>query len=87
MNIYVSSYAQRKFKKLVKSNPKLSDKIDKKLKLFSENPAHPSLRSHKLTGRKVEEWNISIAEDLRLIFQRVEDGILVVDLGSHEEVY
>jgi addiction module RelE/StbE family toxin len=87
MKTYVSSYAQRKFKKLAKTNPELSGKIDKKLNLFSKNPTHPSLRLHKLTGRKVEEWSISIAEDLRLIFQRIEDGILVVDFGSHDEVY
>jgi addiction module RelE/StbE family toxin len=87
MNVYISRHARNKLKKLLKGNPKLSDQLDQKLKLFLGQPTHPSLRLHKLTGRKLQEWSISIDEDLRLIFQYVEDGILVVDLGSHDKVY
>jgi len=87
MNIYLSSEFIKNFKKLTRKNPSLKNKIKEKLKLFQENPTHPSLRIHKLVGKKEQGWSISVESDLRIIFIFVKDEVLLVDIGKHDEVY
>lgn len=86
MTIYSTSSFQKKYQKLAAKQRRLSQVVDDKIELFTVNPQHPSLRLHKLSGQ-LEQWSISVKQDLRLIFQYVDDGILLVDLGSHDEVY
>lgn len=87
MNIYLSKNFSRNYRKLLKKNPKLKIKVKEKMSLFEVNPLHPSLRLHKLQGKMVTDWSITIEQDLRLIFTYVKDGILLIDIGKHEEVY
>jgi len=87
MNIYLSSDFSRNFKKLTKRNNELRQKIKEKIKLFEKNPRYPSLHLHKLIGKETESWSISIEADLRIVLQYVKDGILLIDIGKHEEVY
>ncbi len=87
MNVYLSKNFIRSYKKLLKRNPRLKNNITKKLILFKNNPSQSSLRLHKLQGTMVTDWSITIDSNLRLIFTYVEDGILVVDIGKHENVY
>ncbi len=56
--------------------------------LFSLNIFDPRLRTHKLTGKLEGLWVFSIDNDSRIIFRFLErDEILLIDLGSHDEVY
>jgi len=87
MIIYLSRDFIKRYKKLVKHNPKLKEKIKKRLELLKNNLNHPLLKLHKLKGKRVEDWSISIETDMRMVFTYVKDGILFVDIGSHDEVY
>lgn len=87
MNIYLDARAQKKYKKLLKRDRHIAEKLDEAVSRFRENSKHPSLRIHKLSGKKEEAWSISAAPDSRIIFVYVTDGILIVDIGSHDEVY
>lgn len=87
MNVYYSKAFSRSFKKITRNNPALSAKIKEKLNLFQSNPRHLSLHLHKLQGKLAADWSISIESDIRLIFTYVEDGILLVDVGKHKDVY
>ncbi len=87
MKIFVTSYFEKKYKKLVKKDASLKETIDSKITIFKTNRLHPSLRLHKLTSKDIESWSISIKDNLRIIFQYVEEGILLTDIGSHDEVY
>jgi addiction module RelE/StbE family toxin len=87
MNILSSSYFQKKYKKIVKKDPHLIELIEKKFILLQSAPTHPSLRLHKLTGKLTDSWSISIRTNLRIIFQYVENDILLTNIGSHDEVY
>ena len=84
---------KRSFKRLVKKNPQLQDKILEVLELLGNDPFHPSLKSHKLTGQLEGLWACSVAYDCRVIFafqNDVETGndlIVLTDIGSHDEVY
>jgi len=87
MNIYLSSEFVRNFRKITKNNLQLKNKIKEKLKLFQQNPKHSSLRLHKLIGKKEHSWSIWIESDLRIIFIFVKNGVLLIDIGKHDEVY
>ena len=87
MKFFLSLHFQKKYKKLIKNNPQLSLLIDDKFSLFTINPKHSSLRLHKLKGKTVDQWSISIKSNLRIIFQYVKEGILITNIGSHDEVY
>ena len=58
---------------------------------LSEDPFHPSLRSHKLKGKLEGSWACSVGYDLRILFSFVDhegqEAILLETLGSHDEVY
>jgi len=56
MKIVWSNAKARSFKKLVKKNPQLQEKILKVLKTLANDPFTPSLKSHKLTGNLGNLW-------------------------------
>lgn len=87
MNIYVSSAYIKTHRKLTKNNPLLTEKIKEKIALFQNNPLHPSFRLHKLSGKQIDQWSISVSSNIRVIFQYVAEGVLLTDIGSHNEVY
>ncbi|MEG3838969.1 type II toxin-antitoxin system mRNA interferase toxin, RelE/StbE family [Microcoleus sp. herbarium14] len=83
----------RTFKKLVRKNPQLRPLIEATLELLSEDCFHPSLRTHKLTGDLSGIWWCSIDYDYRILFEFAlapedeEEAILLLKMGSHDEVY
>lgn len=86
--IYTNSYLKR-VKKFVKKHPQLLPQYEKTLKLLEINPAHSSLRLHKLSGKLSELYSVSINISYRIsvYFLIKEDKIIPVDIGSHDEVY
>ena len=93
MEVVWSSGFKRSFRKITKKNPQLKNQIIKVLKLLADVPFTPSLKSHKLTGNLAGLWSCSVAYDCRIIFNLSEDEklleivILLIDTGSHDEVY
>ncbi len=61
------------------------------LERLSEDVFHPLLRSHKLKGVLRGKWAATVRYDLRIVFRFVEhkgeEAILLLTLGSHDEVY
>lgn len=78
----------KKFKKYIDKHPDLEKIIFKKLKIFENNPFNIELRNHKLSGKLNELRAIVIDYDCRLIYCTLEkDKALLLDIGSHDEVY
>ena len=76
------------YKKKVKNNDELKKRFWKAMELFSKNPFNPRLRTHKLTGKLDGLWALSVEYDCRVIFKFLnKDEILLIDIGSHDEVY
>ncbi len=47
-----------------------------------------SLKTHKLSGRLQELWSFSVEYDLRIVFYFAEENkVVLVDIGTHDEVY
>ncbi len=58
------------------------------MKLFSSNPFSKQLRTHKLAGTLKGLWAFRVDYDTRIIFSFItDDEILLIDIGSHDEVY
>lgn len=75
-------------RKIKQKDIKLSLRIEKQLALFIENPKHPSLRTHKLSGKINNMWSISITMNIRMVYVKIdEDTMVFVKIGTHDEVY
>jgi addiction module RelE/StbE family toxin len=76
------------YRKRVKQNIQLKKKFWKKMEVFLSNPFSPQLRTHKLSGRLYGQWAFSLDDNYRVIFEFLdEDKILLIDIGTHDEVY
>lgn len=79
---------KRSYKKTVAKHSTLKAKFNQQIKLFQANPFDPKLKTHKLSGTLQDCWAFSIEYDCRVIFKFNEkDRILLIDIGTHEEVY
>ncbi len=87
MKIEFSSPYRKAFKKLISKNPDIVFIVFNKLLVLSENINHPSLKLHKLKGELKDFYAISIESNLRLILKLNDDGILLINIGTHDEVY
>ncbi len=91
MNYLFSSDCAEQIQALKHRDSQLYQKIIKKLKIFRENPHHPSLRLHKLKGPLQETWSISLEKNVRMLyyfsFIEGERQAVFFDIGTHDQVY
>lgn len=77
---------QKSYNRLIKKDPSLEKRIKKSVLLLSENPRHPSLRTHKPDtkkyGKRYSSWVIG---DLRIIWDYGQKALTIIalDLGGH----
>jgi mRNA-degrading endonuclease YafQ of YafQ-DinJ toxin-antitoxin module len=79
----------KKLLKFLKKHPQIFTKYEKTIFLLENNPHHPSLRLHKLQGDLSDYHSVSLDMEYRIIidFIIVDDEIILIDIGSHDEVY
>ena len=59
-------------------------KFQKILHFFRKDPAYPSLRLHKLSGKFEDCWSISLDQKHRAIFRWKDHGtVLFISVGTH----
>lgn len=87
MIVHETSNYSRQFEKLVKRDSNLGQIVEKKLQLLVADRNYPGLRVHKIEGKHGSVWSLSVDLKLRILFGYVEDGIILFDIGSHDEVY
>jgi len=81
------------FKRTIKKHPDIKKDIEKALRLLVEDPFKPQLETHKLKGKLSGSWACKVGYDLRIVFDFVksegqkEEDILLLGIGSHDEVY
>ena len=80
---------EKRSAKFLKQHPELKNQYIKTLKLLSLNPAHPSLRLHKLKGKLSLLHSVSINMSYRITIHFIikNDVIIPIDVGKHDEVY
>lgn len=88
VNLVWDQAFKRKYKKIFTLNIELKKSFWEAMSIFSQNPFDPKLRTHKLTGKLKGLWSFSASYNYRVIFSFINDhDVLLIDIGSHDEVY
>jgi len=84
---------RRAYRKFVKKSPKLCNHIDELFLKMQADIFLPDLGTHKLSGILSGLWACSCGYDCRIVFTLETDEktgnevILLLDIGTHNEVY
>jgi mRNA interferase YafQ len=91
--IVTSSKFKRAFRKFARRNTQLQARIEKAIVELSDDVFNPSLGTHKLEGKLSGLLSCSCGYDCRIVFaieteeESGETVIVLLDVGSHDEVY
>jgi mRNA interferase YafQ len=84
---------KRSFRKFIRHNTLRRSEVQQTLDTLSGDAFAPSLDTHKLKGDLYQFQSCSCGYDCRIIFRierdtaTGEEYILLVDIGTHDEVY
>lgn len=84
---------RKAFKRHTRKNPALQNLIFQVLDRLAADPFHPLLKTHKLSGQLKGLWACWVEYDCRIVFAFApdpdtgEDMIVLIDLGTHNQVY
>lgn len=86
--IFTESYEKIE-RRFLKRHPDLRERYFKTLALLEQDPLHPSLRLHGLEGQLAGLHAVAINLQYRITLELElrEQEILLVNVGSHGEVY
>ena len=82
----------RAFKRCMRQHSDFKVNVEQVLRLLVDDPFDSRLRTHKLKGKLEGAWACSVTYELRLVFEFVkgankQDDVLLIELGTNEEVY
>lgn len=80
-NIYYHPQFRKSFLRLPKD---IREKAKERVKIFRENPFHPSLDTHKLHGKLERQWSFSIKGQYRILFIFDNTEVTFLDIGPHD---
>ena len=84
---------ERAFRRPIGKNPALQSPIETALRRMAVDVNDPRLKTHHLSGQLKGLHTCSVSYDCRIVFSRQKhpktgaEVLLLVNLGSHEEVY
>ncbi|MFH1085561.1 MAG: type II toxin-antitoxin system YafQ family toxin [Chloroflexota bacterium] len=90
--VWDSSF-RRAFRGRTRTDRGLQERVFAALNQLAADPFDPQLKTHKLKGRLEGLWACWVEFDCRIIFcfepdpEGGEESVVLVDLGSHDEVY
>lgn len=84
MQILLSDSFRKKYRKLPQV---IQSEFKNKLKLFLQNPKHPSLRIHRLKGKLSFACSLSVNRKTRALFIPKRGLVEFFTIGSHNKVY
>jgi addiction module RelE/StbE family toxin len=81
----------RAAKRCLKINPSLVSAVRDVLDTLAEDAFDARLKTHNLKGDLAGVWACSAGRDLRILFEFIDqngaEAILLLSVGSHDEVY
>jgi mRNA interferase YafQ len=83
----------RTFHRLARRNPALPSQIEQTLRRLAANLADPRLKTHHLSGPLAGLHACSAGYDCRIVFAKQrhpktgEEVLILVNIGTHDEVY
>jgi len=91
--LLLSKSFEKSYRKFITKRPLLKSVIGKALLKLEEDAFAPGLRTHKLSGNLYGYFACSCGYDCRIVFSIEKsintkaEFILLIDIGTHEEVY
>ena len=91
--ISVSKKFKRSLRKFTRFNPDLQNTIEQTIKMMENDLFSASLGTHKLSGKLSGLLSCSCGYDCRIVFSLDKDNmtgeqiIVLLDVGTHDEVY
>jgi addiction module RelE/StbE family toxin len=84
-----TAFFDRRVRKFLAKHPDLRPRFMETMEQLRADPFEPSLRLHPLTGKLQGMQAVSLTYSYRitLTVQVTENEILLIDIGSHDEVY
>ena len=88
-NIVSTEYFLRRAAKFLKKHPDLRERFANVVDDLKQDPFAPHLAYHPLGGKLKDVQAVSVTYELRIILriEATEQEIILLDVGSHEEVY
>jgi len=89
MKLSKTSHYSKIEKKFFKQHKDLLAKYAQILRKLQDNPFNESLKTHKLKGELKEFYACSLSYSYRIILtiEIIDEQIVLVNIGSHDEVY
>lgn len=85
MNLTYHSKFKKQYKKLL---PAQKERLQKALHQFEDNPNHPNLYNHPLTGQWKGYRSIAFGGDWRAHFKLIDENTaFFVACGTHSQLY
>ncbi|MHB0889095.1 type II toxin-antitoxin system RelE/ParE family toxin [Acidithiobacillus sp.] len=84
-----TAFFDRRVRKFLAKHPDLRPRFAEALAQLATDPFQPSLRLHPLGGKLqgLQAVSLTYSYRLTLTLQITEHEILLIDIGSHDEVY
>lgn len=84
----IVNYSKSFIKQFEKSPQKIKTQLISRIETFGQNPFHPSLHNHALSGDYANYRSINITGDWRAIYLPMsEKEVLFIALGTHSQLY
>ncbi len=79
----------RTAQKFFKRHPELKTRFESIIKILQKDPANPSLKLHALKGELKGLFAVRLTYKYRItiIIRLKQKEIILIDIGSHDEVY
>jgi addiction module RelE/StbE family toxin len=78
----------KSFKKALRKQPaSIQRRFFEVIDLFVEDQFHYSLNNHALQGEFRGWRSINVTGDVRIHYEEMVDGIVLMDIGTHAQLY
>ena len=78
---------EKHYKQRVNSKPRLARQFAERYKLFLAGERGKPLDDHALSGGLQGRRAFSVTGDIRVVYIELEDQIIFLDIGTHNQVY
>ena len=84
-----TDFFDRRARKFLTKHPDLRPRLAETLAKLAEDPFQPGLRLHALSGKLqgIQAVSFTYSYRITLTLRITEQEILLIDIGSHDEVY
>ncbi len=84
MKVFFHKQFEKQYRKLPST---IQKQFIVRLRLFLEEPMHPLLHVHMLTGNKYPYQSLNVNADFRALFIQDKTTVTFYEIGSHSELY